>query len=299
MPDALMTPNNRAKGARGIKLAVLIFSILTSKYTEMVTSMPRPSTTTILLLLIGACASPNEVTKYPLSYYANFTTSVPTIDGRLQEQAWHDAPWTALFVDIQGTELPTPRHQTRAKMCWDDTFLYFGAWMNEPDIWATLTEHDSVIFHDNDFEVFIDPDGDCRQYYEIGINAFNTEWDLRLVETYLNGGPPVNEWEIPGLQKAVWIDGTINDPTDRDHGWSIELAIPWVVLAEFAGKPAPPTPGDIWRVNFSRVEWQVEIIDGEYKKIPDTPEDNWVWSPQFAINMHLPQHWGFVHFVKS
>jgi len=43
----------------------------------------------------------------------------------------------------------------------------------------------------------------------------------------------------------------------------------------------------------------VEIIDGEYKKIPDTPEDNWVWSPQFAINMHLPQHWAFVHFVKS
>jgi hypothetical protein len=96
----------------------------------------------------------------------------------------------------------------------------------------------------------------------------------------------------------VWIDGTINDPTDRDHGWSVELAIPWVVLAEFAGKPSPPKPDDIWRVNFSRVEWQVEIVDGRYKKTPDTPEDNWVWSPQFAINMHLPQHWGYVHFVK-
>ena len=41
------------------------------------------------------------------------------------------------------------------KMLWDDEALYVGAWMEEPQVVATLTERDSVIFHDNDFEFFI------------------------------------------------------------------------------------------------------------------------------------------------
>jgi len=44
------------------------------------------------------------------------------------------------------------------QMLWDDECLYIAAEMEEPHLWATLTEHDSIIFHDNDFEVFLDPD---------------------------------------------------------------------------------------------------------------------------------------------
>jgi hypothetical protein len=43
------------------------------------------------------------------------------------------------------------------KMLWDDDALYVGAWLEEPQVVATLTEKNSVIFHDNDFEVFINP----------------------------------------------------------------------------------------------------------------------------------------------
>ncbi|MDP6849570.1 MAG: carbohydrate-binding family 9-like protein [Planctomycetota bacterium] len=224
--------------------------------------------------------------------------TAPIVDGHLNDSAWLKTDWTPDFVDIQGPHLPTPRFQTRVKMCWDEQFFYIAADMEEPHVWATLTQHDSVIFHDNDFEVFIDPDGDREQYYEIEINALGTEWDLRLVKTYIDGGPPVDSWEIPGLQKAVAVQGTLNDPSDLDRGWTVELGIPWVVLAEFANRPSPPNYGDSWRVNFSRVEWQETHAHGEYKKIPDTKEDNWVWTPQHTINMHLPEHWGFVRFVK-
>ena len=72
-------------------------------------------------------------------------------------------------------------------MLWDDTYLYVGALLEEPHVWATLTQHDSVIFHDNDFEVFIDPDGDNHEYCEIEINALNTEWDLFLNKPYRDG----------------------------------------------------------------------------------------------------------------
>jgi hypothetical protein len=186
-------------------------------------------------------------------------------------------------------------------MLWDDEFFYVAAALDEPDVWATLTKHDSVIFHDNDFEVFIDPDGDNHAYYEIEINARNTEWDLFLKTPYRDGGPADNSWEIPGLKTAVHVQGTLNDPSDRDAGWSVELAIPWRVLAEHAGRPAPPRDGDRWRVNFSRVEWLVEKSpDGKsYRKLDGRKEDNWVWSPQGVIDMHRPERWGYVQFTAA
>src|SRR3954470_13928879 len=82
------------------------------------------------------------------------------IDGRLDDPAWRSAPWTGWFVDIQGAKMPRPRFRTHVKMLWDDEYLYVGAALAEPHVWGTLTAHDSVIFHDNDFEVFLNPSGD-------------------------------------------------------------------------------------------------------------------------------------------
>jgi hypothetical protein len=85
----------------------------------------------------------------------------------------------------------------------------------------------------------------------------------------------------------------------------VEIAIPWDVLAQCAGRPAPPEPGHIWRVNFSRVQWHTSHENGAYEKVldPETgkslPEDNWVWSPQGLIAMHYPEQWGEVLFVSD
>ncbi|HZT40673.1 MAG TPA: carbohydrate-binding family 9-like protein [Chthonomonadaceae bacterium] len=235
----------------------------------------------------------------PRGYLCYRASGPITIDGRLDDPAWHNAPWTEDFVDIEGDSKPRPRFRTRVKMLWDDDYLYVGADIEEPHVWATLTQHDSVIFQDNDFEVFLDPDGDSHLYYEIEINALNTEWDLLLIKPYRDGGPAVNGWEIPGLKTAVHVDGTLNDPSDTDKGWSVELAFPWKALKECANMPCPPHDGDQWQINFSRVEWEVQVIDGHYQKIPQRPEDNWVWSPQGAINMHMPEKWGYIQFTTA
>jgi hypothetical protein len=235
----------------------------------------------------------------PKGYLCYRATGPIQVDGRLDEPAWQSAPWTDHFVDIEGDVKPKPRFTTRAKMLWDDQYFYVGAMLDEPHVWGTLTKHDSVIFQDNDFEIFIDPDGDNHEYYEIEINALNTEWDLFLKKPYRDGGPAINEWEIPGLKTAVHVAGTINNAGDYDTGWSVEFAIPWKVLAEFAHRPAPPREGDQWRVNFSRVEWRHQIVDGQYRKVPNTREDNWVWSPQGVIDMHRPGRWGYIQFTTA
>ncbi len=237
------------------------------------------------------------------TYACGPATAAVTIDGRLDDSAWSEAPWTEDFLDIQGHTLPAPRLRTRAKMLWDADYFYVAARLGEPHVWGTLTERDAVIYHDNDFEVFIDPDGDNHLYYELEINALGTEWDLLLVKPYRDGAPAVNAWDIQGLKSAVHIEGTLNDPSDLDQGWTVEIAIPWAVLGQCAGRPAPPVAGDIWRVNFSRVQWRTRIDQGQYLKLTDEqtgknlPEDNWVWSPQGLIAMHYPEQWGEVLFV--
>lgn len=241
----------------------------------------------------------------PNQYVIHRTTGEIKIDGVIDEVEWKVAPWTEYFMDIQGQDWPVPQYQTRARMMWDDTSLYISAYLEEPHVWAYLRQRDTVIFYDNDFEVFIDPDGDTHGYYELEVNARNTVWDLLLVKPYRDGGPAIHAWDIAGLKSATQVYGSLNDPIDVDQGWSVEIAIPFNVLKEYAPDVVPPQPGQIWRLNFSRVEWKTEIQNGRYVKMthPETgerlPEDNWVWSPQYHINMHMPEYWGKVLFVDD
>lgn len=255
----------------------------------------------------NAIPEPTISTYSPNRYLCQKTNDKPNLNGRLDKLFWEKAPWSENFVDIEGNAKPIPTKQTRVKMLWDDEYFYFGAELIEDEIWATLTERDAVIFHDNDFEIFIDPDGDTHNYYEFEINALNTVWDLLLVKPYRDGGPSVNGWDINGMKTAVYLDGKLNDPSNKKNNrkWSIEVAMPWNILKECAKEGRPPKSGEFWRVNFSRVQWQVEVKDGKYvKKInPLTgkpfPEDNWVWSPMGIINMHYPELWGYVFFTDK
>ena len=168
--------------------------------------------------------------------------------------------------------------------------------MEEPHVWGKLTERDAVIYKDNDFEIFLDPDGDTHNYYELEVNALGTEWDLILLKPYHDEDKVViDSWDIPGLITKVHVDGTLNDPSDKDRAWSVEIAIPWKAFISNYRSNTPPEDGEQWKVNFSRVHWETDIIDGDYVK-KDAREFNWVWSPQGLIYMHMPEYWGLVQF---
>ena len=233
----------------------------------------------------------------PKRYECRHTAGTIRIDGRLDESDWKRAAWSDDFVDIEGAAKPMPRFRTRMKMLWSDSNLYIGAELQEPDVWGTLTQHDAVIFRDNDFEVFLNPAGDGLNYFELEINALNTTWDLFLPKPYRLGGKADNSWEIPGMRTAVRVDGTLNNPRRKDRRWQVEIALPWAAFRERSGRDRP-RDGEEWRINFSRVEWRTEVVDGKYRKLPGR-EDNWVWSPQGVINMHVPEHWGFVRFISG
>jgi hypothetical protein len=242
-------------------------------------------------------AKPGPVAGIPKHYRCPKVAHKPKIDGNLQKGFWLRSHWTDAFVDIEGSLKPAPLLRTRVKMAWNGDYFFIGADLEEPHLWATLTQHDSVIFHDNDFEVFIDPDGDAKRYFEFEINAHNTTWDLYLDRAYRDKGNADNSWESHAIT-AVDLQGKLNDPSDKDKGWSVEIAFPWECFRANGGMPCPPRPGDVWRVNFSRVQWELDVVKGRYVKRPNRPEANWVWTPQGVIDMHQPEHWGYVEFVE-
>jgi hypothetical protein len=259
--------------------------------------------------LLSLLLAPLAVTAAdPLTYECRFSAVAPEVDGDLGDAAWEKIPWTGDFMDIRGRNHPAPRYRTRVKMLWTEAGLHVAAEMEEPHVWGTLTEKNAIIFHDNDFEIFLDPDGDTLNYYEFEINALGTIWELTLDQPYSKGGKAVHGTNLPGLRSAVKVGGTLNDPSDTDRGWSTEVFLPWQDLAKYAGnRTSPPAAGDTWRINFSRVQWRHEVKDGKYLRVPrhgakiadgEHPEDNWVWSPQGVINMHVPEKWGRLVFRK-
>jgi hypothetical protein len=258
---------------------------------------------TIVLVFssIAVFSQSKKNTIVPKTYTANKITKPIVIDGDASDPAWKNAQWTDLFEDIENDI--KPKYATKVKMLWDENNFYILANIEEPHVWANLKQRDTIIFYNNDFEVFIDPDGDTFNYYELEINALNTAWDLFLSKPYRENNVVLNDWDIPRLKSAVKINGTLNNPNDTDGGWVLEMAIPWACYRKSYNENNVPTD-KFWRVNFSRVNWQHSLVDGKYerKKGADgkfLPEYNWVWSPMGVINMHEPEKWGYVYFSSK
>ncbi|MCF2658985.1 carbohydrate-binding family 9-like protein [Parabacteroides distasonis] len=223
------------------------------------------------------------------------------VDGKLDSDEWDAVPWTDEFVDIEGDKRPKPTWPTRVKMAYDEEGMYFAAQLIEPHVWATLTEHDCVIYHDNDFEIFIDPTGDTHNYLEYEVNALGTNWELYLSRPYRDNPVVMNNFEYMGMRQGISVDGTLNNPKDTDRSWSVEVFFPWKSIFEVDRGKTIPAAGDQFRVNFSRVEWASEVQDGKYVKVPlpgeeKIRENNWVWAPTGVINIHMPEYWGYVQF---
>lgn len=256
-------------------------------------------------LLLAFCAfwtigmhAQSEKDIKPNTYVAYHSPKPIEIDGKDNDEAWQKVTWSVPFIDIEGEKTPT--YNTQIKMLWDQTYFYVLAKMEEPHVWGDITEHDAIIFHNNDFEVFVDPDGDARNYYEIEINALNTVWDLFITKPYREKNVVLNDWTATGLKSAITINGTLNNPNDTDKGWMLEIAIPWSVYKTSYFENVVPKD-EFWRVNFSRVNWDFQLNQGKYERKKDangtlTHEYNWVWSPQGVINMHEPEKWGYVYF---
>ncbi len=249
------------------------------------------------------------------------------IDGDTDKPIWREASWSKRFVDMV-TGDPGMYH-TQCAILWNETHLYLAFKAEEPFLEAKLTERDSIIFLENDLEVFIDG-GDC--YYELEVNAANTIYEVFFIwkDAYQRGGRfdtaqfdvhqdgaytfggdydrtgasfwkgthprgirwAFTQYDMPGLQTAVQLDGSLNDHSDIDEGWSLEIGIPWQSLELLAdGRSIPPTDGDIWRMFLGRFQ---KLVTGG-KEV--TPHPAMSLNSHGIYDTHLPSKWSRIRFT--
>jgi formylglycine-generating enzyme required for sulfatase activity len=247
-------------------------------------------------------ARPPEHNSFSVPYvprhYVCYRASGPvTIDGKLDEKAWRDAQWMQLFEDHQAPYGPPPWKTTRAKMIYDDEFVYFGAELQEENVWGSLTDRDCVIYFDNDFEIFLNPTSDGVGYYEFEINPLNVVWDMFHETDYHRGSALHTDYDVTGLRHAVHVQGTLNYHHDEDIGWTVEIAWPLKSLLERNPRVSLPVKrGDLWRVNFSRVQYLHDYTNLYPAKLPESPCEDWVWQSTSTGDLHNPEMWGKVYF---
>jgi hypothetical protein len=234
----------------------------------------------------------------PKSYTLYRATSPLNIDGKLEEKSWQDAPWTAYFVDIEGELKPSPAYKTRVKMLWDANYLYVAAEMEEPHLWANPQPEKDIIFRDNVFKIFIDPDNNVHDDFEIQINPQNKMLFLIMNKPYRDSGTPVTGWSPIGYKSGVKLLGTINNSEDKDEGWIAEIAIP---LSALKYDPLNSKQNTNLRINFLRTNFDFNVNDGVYSKALDNsgkalPPHYSCFTPQGIINMHYPERWAYTVF---
>lgn len=212
-------------------------------------------------------------------YECRKVSSPPVIDGILNDEAWSIAEPVPLTLAETGK--PASR-TTLASMCWDNENLYISFECEDPEIWATLENHDDPIYDQDVVEVFLDPDGDLTTYFELEWSPKNVVFDASFDAEHGRplGSEAARAWTCVGMKSAVAVDGLLGG-SDKDRGWTVEIAIPFASL----GRQTPKV-GEEWRGNLYRIDYRPE------------PAEFQAWSSTVVLSFHETLRFGTILFTE-
>lgn len=192
--------------------------------------------------------TPERVVSSPLpSYEVKRTTASIAIDGRVDEPAWRAAePVTLQFPWDSQTGA---KQKTTVRLLWNADFLFVAYECEDTDIVAHHEQRDDPTYEDDAVEIFIQPNPKHPIYVGLEINARAVLFDYIAVHRQAL----VKSYDIKGVQLASRLDGTLNLTSDRDNGWTLELAIPLRQLAELSGGKSVGA-GTTWGANINRLD---------------------------------------------
>ncbi len=206
-----------------------------------------------------------------------WTATPPVLDGAFgDEAAWQGA---AVLEPFQDTMTGTPAHRpTEVRLLWDAGHLHVAMAAADERLQSRYVAHDDELWHEDAFEIFLDPGGDRRDYYEIQVSPAGVVFDSYLPAYRKNR----NAWSS-SVRSAVALQGTLGDDGDEDRGWSAELSIPFSSMDRGGG--TPPSVGDVWKVNFFRID-----LTRKGKRYS-------AWSPPLRGDFHALDRFGPVRFA--
>ena len=222
------------------------------------------------------------------SYRAAHVVDPIVVDGKLDEFSWLSAPRTAPFRNIRKLDDPQPS-RTDAALLWDSTNLYVAFVCRDELAWGTMYKRDEFLWNQEVVEVFLDPDGDGKNYPELEVSPHNVVVDLLIPGPPTGGTDPsiAARWDIEGLETAV---------QKHAAGWVVEMAIPWAALRG-GGVEGAPAIGDRWRVGLYRIERPGGAARAKEEMPELEAKDEYLaWAPT-EKSFHEPDKFGEVVFV--
>lgn len=240
---------------------------------------------TLFMITLIACAVSSVAWAAAPQYTIRRTTEKIVLDGNIDEADWAAAPSFSAFVFpwYESGE----KEATEVKMLWDDTFLYVAYRCDDKHIWADHYDTNSDTYQDDCVELFWDPnpkDTSKRKYNMFEINCLGN-----LLSVYVGSGENIKQRisriMVPHITQS--IKGTVNDDSDTDTGWIIEMAVRFSDYTElFDG--LTPKDGDMWRIGMNRCGGKTNPQHSQ-------------WSPSQTEkpNFHRPEDFGEIFFSRK
>ncbi|WP_281233570.1 carbohydrate-binding family 9-like protein [Flavobacterium gelatinilyticum] len=168
-----------------------------------------------------------------------------SIDGDLSD--WKN-PFLGPFVIHNSGEKAV--QSTMVSFSWNDQNLYIAYRSADSQIVGKSQPKDSKIYETDDLvEIFIDPDGDGKNYVEIGVNAFSTYYDmlLKCISPECGGWNTSMDFDIIGLEAVS---------KTTPEGFCTEIKIPFSSLEKIEnGNFTRPKAGTKWKGNAFRIDY--------------------------------------------
>lgn len=199
----------------------------------------------LLLLAVGAWGQERTVASPPPKYEVKRKSARLVVDGRLDDPAWRGVP--ALTLQFPWEEQTGAKQRTSVRLLWDSEYLYIGYQCEDADVVAHYDHRDDPTYKDDAVEFFVNPKPSQGFYYGLEMNARGTLYDYFYAYPQLL----LKRIDFSGVALATYVDGTLNMTSDKDRGWSLEVAIPWANFVEL-GFDAAPKAGTVWTANFNR-----------------------------------------------
>jgi len=242
--------------------------------------------TLLMNLAIGcslAVTATAQTARLPI-YQVGPTSGSITIDGKLDDKAWQKATLIGNFVNNKDGS--PSNYQTEARVLYDEKFIYFAFRCIDDNIWATMTRRDQHLWEEEVVEFFVTPK-ELGRYFELQWNPLGGVFDAIITNDLDPRGVSKTfqgDWSYTakGMQSAVKVKGTVNDSSDKDEFWQVEIRLPFADL----GQPAPK-PGETWRANFYR-----------FNRTKGLPVEQLSWSPTLLPGFHQPSRFGYLEFGK-
>lgn len=262
------------------------------------------------------------------NYLCHYWAENFEIDGKLDKEIWQTVPWSPRFVDVIGN-VPAI-YDTRSAAAWNEDYLYIAFYCESPYPKASMTKRDDLLWFDNDIEVFIDG-GDTYYelqvnnyntvyeafyvwrdaYKENKIYRQQPEFDViendarvfggnhdRKGRDFWNGSHERGNrwaflnWDFPGLETAVHVDGKLNDDSVVSNAVTFEIKLPWSGMKWLAvDREYPPSEGDIWKIFFAR--YDNLRINGKTEAV------GWSWDYIGSDDNHRPELFTPITFTKK